>query len=81
MALHVSSTCQREHIAQSIIYTLCGRLFLVAPSLEKGRTSFRETQNLLLQYARLSLAMCLLSGCLNCRRAACASGDLYLMLL
>jgi hypothetical protein len=66
MALHVSSTCQREYIAQSIIYTLCGRLFLVAPSLEKGRTSFRETQSLLHQRAHVNMALCLLSNCAAC---------------
>jgi hypothetical protein len=38
VALHVSLTCQSEHIAQSIIYTLWRRLFLVALSLEKDRT-------------------------------------------
>jgi len=61
MSLHVSSTCQREHIASSIIYTLWGRLFLVAPSLEKGRTYFRDSQPLLHQYAQVE-ALCLLSS-------------------
>ena len=78
MALPVSSTCQREHIAQSIIYTLSGRLFLVAPSLEKGRTSFRDAQHLLQQYALSTLG--LPGGCLKCRCTACAFGDQYLML-
>jgi len=79
MALPVSSTCQREHIAQSIIYTLSGRLFLVAPSLEKGRTSFRDAQHLLQQYALSTLG--LPSDCSKCRCTVCAFGDQYLCCL